>query len=529
MTIPDPVMFSVVNICCVATIFDGDGTADPPPGATAVSSLADAFSFCEHFLGRVGGQHAATMLANLWSDRFGGTRFSSAFSGIGAPEQSIHSLQQYLRKAVPDVVTRVRQTSAIEWNEFSRAELKLSSLVPEHLFCDQNEFLSSSIRDVVLAKAKAQLWTTRSLWNVLSKPGSVLTNAYCEICNKHCTVEAADVHFAGTPCIDHSTQPGAKRQGVLGSSFVLLFVWCVMRTFVQEAIIVHENVCDFQASFLFALLGSLYVIQSLQVELTAHGFPIRRRRRLTLLVHRRLITAQLTRIQRWSCDFIALFKRVCRISYHQFLLASESELARELHWAQTRPLRGGPPLAKSIKRFANAVDVLGHRFVEALNESELLRLRTYRRKWPSTTFSRSYALHQESSVGGCPSFSAPRTASCQTTKQGIQFIDLLDRWIAPKEFLLLQGFQCYPEAKVNGEHCFTDEHLASRNDRRTVEQSGNSMPVPVMTITVIYSYLFVLSSHLGASATSGGSSPEAVRRSRFRAALRGRKRPHPGD
>ena len=180
------------------------------------------------------------MLGDLWSPTIGGATISSAFSGIGSPEQATVSLQSYLRSAF-GVVTRVEQFAAVEWNALSPQELCASSCKPAHMFCNMNEFINPRIRDSVLERSLAGRWAVDSLRRQLSKPSAVVTNAFCHICNCHCVYPRAQVHFAGAPCVDHSSQPGAKRRGLLGSSSLPLLVWCMMRVAVQESAIVHEN------------------------------------------------------------------------------------------------------------------------------------------------------------------------------------------------------------------------------------------------------------------------------------------------
>ncbi len=127
---------------------------------------------------------------------------SSAFSGIGAPEQSVHDIRSYLSHAVPGTPTMVRQIAACDWNSFSRAELAHSASPPEHIFSNIVEFISPSVRDYVVDKANCAQWTAKSLWAYLSQPGVMTLRAFCSCCRAPCKYMRARIHVAGTPCIE---------------------------------------------------------------------------------------------------------------------------------------------------------------------------------------------------------------------------------------------------------------------------------------------------------------------------------------
>ena len=430
-------------------------------------SLVDAFSWCGFQLRRLGGHVAARDLASTWSSTStggGGATVSSAFSGIGAPEQALHGIQRYLAHHVPDIDTTVQQVAACDWNSYSRDELRHTASPPQHLYCDITEFVNADIRSAVHATAAAGKWTVDTLWATLSRPGATTLRAYCAQCDAMCTHPRAHVHVAGTPCIDHSTQPGAKRRGVLGASCVPLFTWIAMRHALQEPVCIHENVPGFDAGLLPRFLHishpcplpsmsmsrplsptvcyvlrllPFYFVMTVILDLVNHGFPVRRRLRLTLCVHRSVIASGLTPMVRWSSAWVSQFKRQCLLSFHAFLDSDSDDESREhKRWARSRESRGGDVAVHKTK-FATCPDVHPFTAVQALNPSELRRLRHYRTRWPSCVFSRAYVLGQDSD--GCPTVSGSRTFQCQTRKQGIVFLDLLNRFVKPSEFLLMQG------------------------------------------------------------------------------------------
>ncbi len=171
----------------MASLFVDDATTFAPNAATAVTvrSLEDAFRWSEHQLGALGGDSARALLA-AWSPASKAS-MSTAFSGIGAPEQAVHSLRAYLAHRFPSSPTSVDQVSAIEWNAFSRAELRAAPCPPRHLFCDMTEFIHPAIRKGVLARGAKSGWTTHSLWQTLSQPNAVRLVAMCDICAAPCT------------------------------------------------------------------------------------------------------------------------------------------------------------------------------------------------------------------------------------------------------------------------------------------------------------------------------------------------------
>ena len=77
----------------------------------------------------------------------------------------------------------------------------------------------------------------------------------------------------------------------------------------------------------------------------------------------------------------------------------------------------------------------------------------------------------------------------QLKSQSVVFVDDEQRWVTPLEFLTLQGFPTL--VKPSGERCSFDVDIP-RNARKACEQSGSPMPLPLMAIPMLYSWLFVL-------------------------------------
>ena len=69
-----------------------------------------------------------------------------------------------------------------------------------------------------------------------------------------------DVDVTGTPCQDHS--PCGNRLGCHGPRHSIFKGYCQTMRHLQPRIIIHENVCQFPASFLADALSDIYVFFS---------------------------------------------------------------------------------------------------------------------------------------------------------------------------------------------------------------------------------------------------------------------------
>ena len=94
----------------------------------------------------------------------------------------------------------------------------------------------------------------------------------------------SDLHIAGSPCVDYS--PRGARGAENGHAYSCFLIWVAKRILLQEAIIIHENVREFQPGTLLAFLGQLYHVESTLLNPQNQGWPIARCRRYTILRHR---------------------------------------------------------------------------------------------------------------------------------------------------------------------------------------------------------------------------------------------------
>eukprot|EP00959_Pyramimonas_sp_CCMP1952_P288809 6040087-Pyramimonas_sp.AAC.1 len=146
---------------------------------------------------------------------------------------------------------------------------------------------------------------------------------------------------AGTPC------PMWSRQRRRSSSmldfktrqdFLVFVCWAAQRLLLQEDLVVHENVKDFPIWLLETIFASVYVVSTAILDVANMGFPVNRERRVTIMIHKRLIADYLPRtISQWTwAEFAQWVARECGIDFRAFLLASSDELESELAWASSR-------------------------------------------------------------------------------------------------------------------------------------------------------------------------------------------------
>lgn len=92
------------------------------------------------------------------------------------------------------------------------------------------------------------------------------------------------LQLAGTSCTAYA--PCGNQKGIQDSTILAFLAWCALRVLLQEPLILHENSDRFPIELLFRLLGHLYHIDSTIVEALKYGGGVRRKRRLTRLIHK---------------------------------------------------------------------------------------------------------------------------------------------------------------------------------------------------------------------------------------------------
>ena len=206
----------------------------------------------------------------------------------------------------------------------------------------------------------------------------------------------------------------------MGKSAVHFFVWAALMLMTGVRVLIHENVEAFDPLVLVKCFGDAFLMQTVIMELHSLGWPVHRRRRITILVHKSCVKQA---CPAWCPLFVSMFKRRCRARCHDFLISSKEEQDKEIEWAKSREGRGGAKAAPndealltypSLRSLANT-----NAWTRSLNVSEIRRLKHYMERWPLRA---AYGLGQEV-VGGCPTV-APNgtTLMTQIRKQGVVWV-----------------------------------------------------------------------------------------------------------
>ena len=190
------------------------------PGADTVLKIDDAFRWVEWQLGRMGTLYDGDMAQDLTHKLLGSdATMSTAFSGIGAPEQAMQCIACFFASTTSHSASSLHATNvaAVEYNSASREELQASPWAAQHIFIDMQEFINPAISRGLISCAKMATMTPLQMFELLVKPEAIRRAAFCVQRQRCCDMPSAAVHLAGTPCVDYSTMAGAKRLGTAGS------------------------------------------------------------------------------------------------------------------------------------------------------------------------------------------------------------------------------------------------------------------------------------------------------------------------
>lgn len=256
-----------------------------------VKTVQDVFNWVQFQVDRAGGDQAVRSLPGKLSpfDVSRALSITTSFSGIAAPEMGLRMLGHYITKTTGKP-THFTVQGAVEWNLHSRDEMMHNPehLRPQHLWIDQNEFLNPLIRGTVFAKVEKGI-TVEDLWSILRAPACVLSEAECQVCSSSCSMLQSSFHCAGSPCTDYSKMPGGLQKRTAGQTILPTLVWASLCLNLEHHIILHENVDSFPVELLEFLFACAYIITSCVVDLVSLGFPCRRRRRITILIHKTML------------------------------------------------------------------------------------------------------------------------------------------------------------------------------------------------------------------------------------------------
>ena len=173
----------------------------------------------------------------------------------------------------------------------------------------------------------------------------------CAVHSKQCrcSVRHADIHIAGTTCVDHSNYGSCT--GDQGKNVKLFLIWVAMMRKLLNPIIMHENVAGFGTQALMEALGDLYVICKSVSCSSLIGWPIRRKRQMTILVLNNWIYPQLRsagmstsfnphdviNLVNLQATLDSLSRRPCHLSWKDFCVASDADMHVETVEASRRP------------------------------------------------------------------------------------------------------------------------------------------------------------------------------------------------
>ena len=157
-------------------------------------------------------------------------------------------------------------------------------------------------------------------------------------------------------------QQKTRTETQLRKASLPFMVWAAQRRLLAEPCIIHENVEGFDPAVLVQLLGDMYLIFSVFCELMRLGIPCRRKRRITILVHKHRARATVP----WDYKCIELCERHCALTFNNFKLSRRDEFHKQLNWASIRD-----DLAKDSE-YKDDEDVKDFTFVENLTCTELL-------------------------------------------------------------------------------------------------------------------------------------------------------------
>eukprot|EP00435_Cladocopium_sp_Y103_P030918 s722_g7.t1 len=341
--------------------------------------------------------------------RFGQFSMSTSYSGVGAPEATMHVLRHTMVDMFGPDVPMPKVLFQCEYDEHCRAELFRYAQLPGGsdacVFGDLCEFFVDSIKDTITElKARPEL-AFEVLAKMVATGEAVKTHAYCHKHKKICFATfgcfqtMAFVHTAGTSCIAYA--PNGNMKGVRDVSILPFLAWIGLRIKLQEPILLHENSKRFPVSIMQRLLGHIYHIDDTDVDALVYGGVVRRERKLTRFVHREKAFYV---CKAKFADFNARFYRESlmhwREYYWQHLMDNPDakeflkclvRAARE-RAAADQPAEPAEPDANAAIQKAEEIK---NPYEAALTDFERKSLQAYRQNWPGM----AYSLTQNGATG----------------------------------------------------------------------------------------------------------------------------------
>ncbi|CAK0907379.1 unnamed protein product, partial [Prorocentrum cordatum] len=337
--------------------------------------LYELMDWPTHCLGRLEEYQpgTTTALANTLRK----TTHSTCYSGIDTPGVALHMLAAQLEGSTACGNIKPEHIHACDILKDSRSELITSPMEPQCLFKDVEDWWTDSMKRYLNKCGKIGL---NALMPYIRMPHTVLRKTAS--CTMHqsgcgCPMNDSTIHVAGTSCIDDSPI-GAHGGAENGKATRAFAAWATQRRRQEAIVIIHENSHLFDPQILHKVLGDKYIILSKITCPTSLGWPVRRRRRWSVLVHREFAISVTSRL----APVISMFHRPIRSTWRVFMVAEKEELISELQWASNRPSSLWPESKDIAEEFQRDIENTDHagvflHFREALTATELKWLQRY--------------------------------------------------------------------------------------------------------------------------------------------------------
>ena len=454
-----------------------------------VTDMRSAYRWPHDYANTVGIQGTLSHLQH----RFTRLRLSTAFSGVCAPTTAIHMLSVAF-EFVHRFGLSFQYLFAIEWYTESQHELRVTPVPPQHIFSDIMRFCTAPTTRLLDRLGSTP--TVDQLEFVLLKRKDALS-LVCSSCIQHdhtrCSLGPCDLHIAGTPCKDFSSQNN-NHPGESGPGLKHLFVWMGLMRMLFIPLIIAENVPGFPISSFDAFLP-MYTVHTTIFSNTDFGHCVERRRRYTVLCLKTTFT-----LTRPLSDIASVLGRV-RSPTHtwtDYMVACDDEMRQELTWASTR---------KGSNRITPLALTDHDCFVQALLPWELANFITAQRHKSGVV----YTLSQNADVRTC--WSSDDVLHTVIANNHMLFSDVHRRWLTARETLSLQGFPVYRQhfEYIGAQYfplcCFNRSRISiglpGRKRSALVRQAGDSMHVCVVGAVILWTTAY-------SAASSSSSVPQPL-------------------
>lgn len=480
----------------------------------SVTGLDDLLRWAEHNLtvtcnfldDLLGHNDAEERLAAVMSE----TTMSSAFSGIGAPEQAHTSSCQVLTTQLSRRIAPGRHLFAIEQDTECQYELQMAPTKPECLFTDMLDAIADVARPIL--ESQAASFSYADLLKIFREPNMVKERMHCLIAGKECLVKKARVHVAGTECTAFSSQ-GARAGTADRTRTIILFAWVAQRRMVQEDVIVHENVPLFPLSMLRETLGDIYLVEdemSAVLDADCFGNPYNRSRRWSILVHRRALIFHPTRnaVPAWE-QFAKLYMRKCSADLDIYLWMEDEhpDLEDEHKWASQRTKTLADAALPVERETEQAQKKRSSKFYLALNSVERDWVEKYEQIRPEGVC----LLGQDPMVHP----HCTKAANLMTVIRNPQLYwhHKRLRWMSPRELLTVHNYPTVPAHIVMGQtSCFNYDrqsfNFPPRRRLSMIRQAGNGMNVSVVDVALQFIWVHSIALQKTATVPRSMSRPD---------------------